>query len=191
MSPKITKTRDDILRPTEMKVYLLMAKDPRIRGLLAFLTAYGKRIMEIMPLRRSDIHIDEEYISTRFKILKARRRSGIEKVVWKKVSLDNWIAPYILEFIEGMSPEQFLWPSYGKSGHVTDRMARYWLSEFGDVWPHLCRHSLAVQMAESGATIPELMAYFDWESESSAMHYVKTYGRAMTVMAEKWAKRPF
>lgn len=189
--PKITKSRDDIIRPPEMKVYLMMNKDPRVRGLLAFLTGYGKRIMEIMPLKRSDIHIDDDFISTRFKVLKTRPRGGINKVVWKKISRDNWIAPFILDFIKDMSPDQYLWPSYGKTGHVTDRMARYWLSEFGDVWPHLCRHSLAVQMAENGATVPELMAYFDWSDEKTAIRYVKTYGPAMAVMAEKWAKRPF
>lgn len=191
MSPKITKVREDIIRPSEMKVYLMMAKDPRVRGLLAFLTAYGKRIMEVMPLRRSDVVVDEEYISTRFRILKSKPRGGVRKVVWKLVAIDNWISPFILEFIEGMEGDRYLWPSYGKLGHVTDRTARNWLSEFGDVWPHLCRHSLAVQMAENGATVPELMAYFDWENERTAIHYVKTYGPAMTVMAKKWAKRPF
>lgn len=196
MSPLIKKVREDILRPDEVKVYLAMAKrarDPvRDRGLISMLYAYGKRVSEYVVLDRSDVRVLDDKIVTKFHVLKSRPKSGILKIVYKELSRGHWLAKYITEYLEYVDGG-FLFPGHGKTGHLT-RQGVLWLLQNRyneDIWPHLFRHSLAGLMAEHGATVPELMAWFDWEKEATAVRYVKGFGPTQEKMARKWADRPF
>jgi integrase/recombinase XerD len=196
MCPLIKKFREDILRPDEVKVYLAMAKhSPRTvrdRGLIAFLYGYGKRISEIIVLDKSDVQVNEDKIITKFHVLKSRPRAGILKIVNKELALDHWLAPYIVGLVNDIDGG-FLFPSHSARGHLT-RQGALWLLQHrynDDIWPHLFRHSLAGLMAENGATVPELMAWFDWENEGTAMGYVRGFGPTQERMARKWSKRRF
>jgi len=196
MCPLIKKEREDILRPDEVKVYLAMAKmapnPPRDRGLIALLYAYGKRVSETIVLDRSDVRVLDDRIITRFKVLKSRPRSGIMKITYKELTIDHWLVPYITGHLEYVD-DGYLFPGRGKLGHLT-RQGILWLLQNRyneDIWPHLFRHSLAGLMAENGATVPELMAWFDWEKESTAIGYVNKFGPTQERMARKWSKRLF
>jgi integrase len=196
MSPLIKKSREDILRPDEVKVYLAMAKHapdpPRDRGLIAILYAYGKRISEILMLVNSDIQVLDDRIITRFHVLKSRPRSGILKIVYKELDRDHWLAQYVVYSV-GPIDSAYVFPGRGQTGHLT-RQGALWVLQnrySDDVWCHLFRHSLAGQMAENGATVPELMAWFDWEKEATAVRYVRGFGPTQDIMARKWSKRNF
>lgn len=184
---KIKSVRSDIVRTPEGKLLMRSARDPRVRYLLAMLIAYGKRISEIMCLRREDFTITEETINVRFKILKVKPKSGIMKIRSKKLSKNHWTARFILEHLETVQ-DGYVLPSYGRTGHITPRMARIWLKAIDpDIWPHLFRHSLATMMAEHGATAIELRRFFDWESITQALAYVQDSPQ----LEAKWTNRNF
>ncbi len=194
---KVKSSRQDIIRPDELKVYLAMAKRiPRHQGLMAMLYAYGKRITEVVSLRRSEVQFTDKGIMVRFHILKHRPKSGIIPFKWKRLAPGHWLTPYIKRYIEALDRtyrgEGYLFPGRGASGHLTRQGALWILKKYSpDIWPHLFRHSLAVQMAEAGAGIPDLVAYFDWKDDSTPLLYIRTYGQAMDTLADKWAERPF
>lgn len=187
---KIKSLRSDILRTPEVKLLVKSTDDPRVRYLIAMLAAYGKRITEIICLKVGDITIDdtEQFIVTRFHVLKSKPRGGVIKIRLKRLAIDHWTARFILPFIHGRDPEGYVLPSYGKTGHITRVTAWMWLKKLdGDIWPHLFRHSLATMMAEQGATAFELKGFFDWDDIRQAVVYV----RETDALSEKWARRKF
>ena len=195
---KVKSSRSDIIRPDELKVYLAMAKrTPHHVGLMAMLYAYGKRITEVVRLKRSELQFTDKGIMTRFQILKLRPKSGVLPFKWKRLAPDHWLTPYITRYIESRDlfypvDQGYLFPGRGITGHLTRQGALWILNRYsGDIWPHLFRHSLAVQMAEAGATLPDLVAYFDWSDDKTALHYIRSYGQAMDALADRWAERPF
>ena len=195
---KVKSLRRDIIRPDELKVYLLMAKHkpPHHTGLMAMLYGFGKRVSEVITMERDDIGLGQTGIICRFKILKTKDKSGVQPFARKRLAYSHWLAPYLQEYIEARDRRyggyKFLFPGRGKSGHLTREGAWYILKQYSpDLWPHLIRHSLAVQLAENGATLPQLVAFFDWVDDSTALTYIRTYGQAMDELADKLADRPF
>ena len=165
---------------------------PRDRAIIAMLFAYGKRISENLVLDKSDVVILDDKIITRFRILKSRPRAGILKIAHKELARDHWLAGYIVDYVDALVGG-YVFPGRGQTGHLT-RQGALWLLQNRyneDIWPHLFRHSLAGLMAENGATVPELMAWFDWEKESTAIGYVRSFGPVQERMARKWSKREF
>ncbi|GAH67956.1 unnamed protein product, partial [marine sediment metagenome] len=158
---------------------------------LAWLYAFGKRISEIISLTRDDVSFNDDYIFARFTILKTRPKSGISTVKIKQLDRGHWLAPWLIAHISSVE-QGYLFPSRAESGHLTRQGANWILQRYDDnVWCHLFRHSLAVQMAEHGANILELMAWFDWMDEKNAIIYVRTYGQAMEILSKKMGTRPF
>lgn len=190
--PKIKSMRDDIIRPDELKLYLKMASHkPKHQNLMVWLYAFGKRISETVTLKRDDVHYDDNYIYARFRILKTRPISGLRTVKTKRLTRKHWLAPLLVRHIEDIS-EGYLFPSWGQTGHLTREGADYILKKYSDeIWCHLFRHSLAVQMAEHGADILGLMAWFDWEDEKTAIRYIRTYGHVMEQLSKEWGEREF
>lgn len=194
---RVKSTRQDIVRPDELKVYLAMAKRiPRHQGLMAMIYAYGKRVSEVVGVRRSELQYTDKGFMCRFQVLKQRSKSGVIPFTWKRLALDHWLTPYIKRYVDALDliyrGEGYLFPGRGASGHLTRQGALWIFKKYSpDIWPHLFRHSLAVQMAESGATLPDLVAYFDWLDDATALTYIRTYGQAMDILADRWAERPF
>ena len=190
--PKIKSLRDDIIRPDELKVYLKMAsRKPKHQYLMVWLYSFGKRISEIIPLKRTDVSFDENYVYARFNILKTRPKSGVRTVKIKRLTRKHWLAPFLVKHISEVS-EGYMFPSWGEKGYLTRRGASVILKKYSeDIWCHLFRHSLAVQMAEHGANILGLMAWFDWEDEKTAIRYIRTYGQVMEQLSKEWGEREF
>lgn len=190
--PKIKSLRSDIIRPDELKLYLKMAsRKPVHQFLMVWLYAFGKRISETIVLKREDVAYDEKYIYARFTILKTRPKSGLKTVRTKRLTRKHWLSSWLVRHIEEIS-EGYLFPSWGEKGHLTRVGAHYILKKYDEeIWCHLFRHSLAVQMAEHGANILGLMAWFDWEDEKTAIRYIRTYGSAMDRLAKEWGEREF
>jgi len=188
MSPKIKALRDDIIRPSECKMFLIHAKKPIKRALIAFLYAYGKRISEILNLKRQDIYLNDANIEVKFLLLKRKPRSGILPIRKLKLSRAHYLAPIIENWISPIKdPEAWIFPG-NSGGHIHRITAWRWLKAISqDIWPHLFRHSLATLMAENGATAFELVAWFHWANMDTARTYVKD----TDAMADRFAKRDF
>lgn len=190
--PKIKSLRDDIIRPDELKLYLKMASHkPKHQYLMVWFYAFGKRVSETVVLHRDDVAFDDRYIYARFTILKTQPKSGLKTVKTKRLTRKHWLAPWLVKHISEVS-EGYMFPSWGETGHLTRRGADHILKMYSnEIWCHLFRHSLAVQMAEHGADILGLMAWFDWEDEKTAIRYIRTYGKAMDKLSKEWGEREF
>lgn len=198
---KIKSLREDIIRPIEAKVLLKMAGiqkgpilGPYFQAVLGFHIGYGKRVSEIIALRRAEVRIEEDFINTRFLILKRESESGILPYRWKKLIRSHYTCEYIEPWVESRpSPGSYVFPalrsrSLDSPGHVSRQCIWSWMKDLDpNIWPHLFRHSLATQMGEEGATAYELKAYFDWASIRTSERYV----RETPIIRDKWTRREF
>jgi len=198
---KIKSLREDIIRPTEARVLLKMAGiqkgptlGPYFQAVLGFCIGYGKRISEILALRRAEVRIEKDFINTRFLILKVKPKSGILPYSWKKLVRSHYTCEFIEPWINSRpSPGSYIFPSLrsrsmATPGHVSRQCIWNWMKDLDpDIWPHLFRHSLATQMGEEGATAFELKSYFDWEDIRTAQRYV----RETPIIRDKWTRREF
>ena len=222
--PKITTTRNDVIRNHELDRMLkkveagttnygkqpLKFNPDMIKCLLALLWIFGKRISEILKVRRGDIFTRKGYLYVRFTVLKKRglKERPIPEKRLKRITLQNPYAKLIINWTNRFERAG----SYIFPGRVRERTFNVVKKETGKVytyhqdaeprmsrelaykilkginpkvWLHLFRSSVATEMAERGATEEQLMAWFDWDRYDTAHEYVKG-GPKLTA---KWAKR--
>jgi len=195
---------------------MLEKADDRMKCIIALLWIFGKRINEILRLKREDIWIDDRFLYVRFTVSKKRHRreAPIPETYLKKIRLDHPYVPYILRWVERIR-EGYIFPSWSRAkkvkvrtkyenregktvtgeyeyviegGHLTRQRVYQLLKKINpDAWLHLFRESLATYMAERGASEEELMHWFDWSDIRTAHKYVKRG----TKLIEKWAERTF
>jgi len=172
------------LRSQEIKS--IIDKAGEIYGLwfqacLAIAWLFGKRISEILTLKREDCSFDSEYIHIRFLVLKKSRRKKTGQKIskdeyerknrfLKRISVKNPYAHYIIDHLDQVETG-WLFTIEGR------RVSRFQLHRRlkkcdPNAWFHLFRHSLATVMAERGATETELMSWFDWTAPKVAHGYV-------------------
>lgn len=198
---KIKSLREDIVRPTEARVLLKMAGiqkgpvlGPYFQAVLGFHIGYGKRVSEIIALRRAEVRIEEDFINTRFLILKRDSESGILPYRWKKLVRSHYTCEFIEPWVKSRpSPGSYVFPALRTRGldgpgHVSRQCIWSWMKGLDpNIWPHLFRHSLATQMGEEGATAYELKSFFDWASIRTSERYV----RETPIIRDKWTRREF
>jgi len=214
--PRIKVKRSDILRKPEIDRMLEKAgalyNGGRLQCIIALAWIFGKRIIEILRLKREDIWTDEHFLYVRFHVgkKKTRREPPVPKPFLKRIRLDHPYVPYILNWANKIK-EGYIFPSYSKGythyvklkdketdrikkiyhyemegGHITPVAVRKQLKQINPkAWWHLFRESLATYMAEHGATEEELMHWFDWDRVDTAHQYVKRGTR----LTEKWSQR--
>lgn len=191
MSPKVTTERTDILRETEIKATIDKAGELYgvwFQSCLSMAWIFGKRISEILNVKREDCDFDEKFLYVRFIVLKKhgrRKKESIEayehrkiererkkkiELYLKKISVKHPFARYIIKHLNTVETG-YLFTIEGR------RASRFQLHRRlkkcnPNAWFHLFRHSLATIFAERGATETELMAWFDWISAREAHGYV-------------------
>lgn len=214
--PKITTERDDILRKPEIDSMLRdtssIYNGERLQCIIALAWMFGKRINEILKLKRADIWVQGDFLFARFLVSKKKTRkdSPLPKPFLKRIRVDHPYVPYVLSWIN-KAKEGYLFPSHRGSsmlrvklkhketgevikvyeyeregGYLTPRRVRQQLKQVNPkAWWHLFRESLATHMAEEGATEEDLMHWFDWDRVDTAHEYVKRG----TKLTEKWSER--
>jgi len=164
--PKIKTKRNDILRTQEVLTMLNDSPD-WLQCLIAIAWIFGKRISEILKVRKEDIWTDERYLYIRFYVSKKKTRKDepIPKPYTKRISLIHPGVKYILNYTQEKE---------GKLFDISRNLAWYYLKKVNpNTWFHLFRESLATEMAEHGATEEMLMHWFDWDRVDTAHDYVK------------------
>ena len=218
MLPVIKVRREDVLRREEIDLMLERAGEvymgERLQCIIALAWLFGKRIKEILRIRREDVWTDDKYLYVRFLVEKKRSRGEfpISRFYTKKINLSNPYVPYVLNWINKVS-SGYLFPGNTKprilkvkakyrdstgrivekeyyykleGGHLSDARLRQLIKEINPkAYWHLFRESLATHMAEHGATEEELMHWFDWSDPRIAHEYIKRG----TKLIEKWADR--
>lgn len=214
--PKIKTKRSDILRKREILETVKKAEEkemPWLSCMIGLACIFGKRINEIINLRKDQILTDDKFLIVRFRVSKKRDRdTPIPIYHLKRKTLKHPLVPFILKYVKSIE-DGYLFPSEreesmvkqkitvttkaGESkelqyeyvvpgGFLSRQLALYYLKKIApNWWWHLCRESLATSMAEDGATEEELMHWFDWETPNSPHKYVKRG----TKLTEKWSER--
>lgn len=170
----------------------------RAECLLSLLWIFGKRITEILLLKRGDLQIGDRFLTVKFRVLKKPKTSSLGKYV-KRITLKHPYVKYITSYINEIEDSnEFLFP--GKSGKRNfvskvqnkrtgeTKVYKYVRREHGfmsaqkawkvikfldpNAYCHLFRHSLATIMAENEYTEDQLMSWFDWSSSGVAHGYV-------------------
>jgi len=184
---KISRAKEgEILTADEVQQLIknIPKKRKLTKPLISFLWIFGKRISEIIKLKKKHIFIEEGRVNVRFFVLKQggegrgdRHRSMISK--------DHPLAQNIIEHIEKFGPNDYIFPG-NQEGHISRQHADNLLKEVDEnICAHWFRHSVATRMAEKGATEDELMDWFDWMSAETAHSYVERAGR----LSERFADR--
>jgi len=191
---KVKTKRNDILRSFEVNKILVLA-DPWLQCAMALAWMFGKRINEILKIKREDIYTDDHYLFVRFFVSKkaSRKDQPVPKPYLKRITLRNPYTKFVLNYIEPIKEgyifasnskprtKRFfdkrmnVWREYQREGgHITPETAYYHLKKLAPkTWWHLFRESLATEMAERGATEEKLMHWFDWDRVDTAHEYVK------------------
>lgn len=214
--PKIKVERQDILRKPEIDEMLekasVLYNGERLQCIIALAWLFGKRINEILKLKRDAIWEEGNFLYVRFLVSKKRTRQDqpIPKPFLKRIRLEHPYTHYILNWIERINGG-YIFSSYGEDrtikvklkdkqtgevikiyeykkegGYLSDSRVKQQLKQINpNAWWHLFRESLATYMAEHGATEEELMHWFDWDRVDTAHQYVKRG----TKLTEKWSER--
>ena len=181
--------REDVIRKTELDRILRQAGTIQRYGLsgkawqalIAILWLFGKRIGEVVNLTISDVFTTSSELCIRFKVLKKESRSdpGVRVTFTKRITLENEYVPFVLDYWESIKHEErFMFPgSRTATGHIYRQYAWSVLKSLKpDINFHQFRHSLATHMAEDGASVDELVSWFDWDRTDTALEYVKRGG---------------
>lgn len=185
--PEIKTRRNDILRRKEIVETLRkasMLKKPWGDALPCLITIawlFGKRISEILKLKRQDIWVREGYLYIRFFVSKkkARKDAPVPKPYLKRITLKHDGPKIILSYIKILQQEE-LFPNMSRE------LAWYYLKKVNEkAWWHLFRESLATEMAERGATEEKLMHWFDWDRVDTAHAYVKRGTKLTEELSER------
>lgn len=150
------------------------ADKPWLQCLIAIAWLFGKRITEILQLRREATWVDENYLYIRFLVSKKkkRRETAVPRPFVKRITLRHPGVQYILRYIENCEGQLFL-PGLKNTESKRVRAWQHLKEINSQAWWHLFRESLATQMAERGATEEMLMHWFDWDRVDTAHDYVK------------------
>lgn len=216
---KVIDSKTDYKGMVELESYksmdfLFPIKIPadRLKCLLCILWLFGKRISEVLKLKKKDVRWDEEYLYVKFYVLKRKKEKGIAVRSEKYISRRNPYSSFIISYVE-LLPKKGSWLFPGKRGvreydrqwfsekqgrmlkyHYRDEDEGRMSSQFAwrllkalskEVCSHLFRHSLATEMAEHDTTVPKLMAWFDWLKADTAMGYVRKSKRTIKDLADR------
>jgi integrase len=205
--PRIKTVRSDILRGNEIEAMINQAGltyDLSIQCLIALLWLFGKRISEVIALKRKDIYVKNDMLYVRFTVLKKKKiglrrdrevkpwLETIKKQYLKNITLEHSFTKYVLQYIE--EPRFYKEEGYKKTlneeallfpGMYRTKAWRYIKHLDPKAWLHLFRESLATTWAEEGSTEEDLMHWFDWDRISTAHEYVKRGTKLIEHMAKR------
>lgn len=153
--------------PGERERIFAAAENDRDRLLVRLLWKSGRRISEILQLKISDI--DFYLGNIIWNIGKKRGEYRVPKPI------DSTTLEMLKDFVDGKDRDSFVFPSYGKSGHLTRFRAFQIirkLSDKAEVYyvgnkrphPHHFRHSFAtdvVQKIKNPADVRKLQKYLE------------------------------
>ena len=165
--------------------------------LLALLWIFGRRIMEILMLKRKNVRVEGDSLVVQCRTLK--RRKDKRELYEKSITLTHPYVQYITDYIQRIKdPERYVFQGRSKPRKFVSRARlpktgemktyQYERKEHGFMSPqkawktikfldpfaycHLFRHTLATTIARKGYNEDQLMSWFDWSTSQVAHEYV-------------------
>jgi integrase/recombinase XerC len=172
-NPKLPRKIVKYLDEEELNSILsLMEKDPEVVqefAMIEFLYSTGLRVSEFCNLKISNIDFEKKIVKVKGKGNKIRFIPLTERLINLLKNLN----------VEKKSPEEFLFTT--KNGgklypKYVERIVKRFLSEIsddGNVYPHLIRHTFATHLLRRGAdlsSIKELLGHADLETTTIYAH---------------------
>ncbi|MCH9751317.1 MAG: tyrosine recombinase [Alphaproteobacteria bacterium] len=163
-APKVTRDVPDVLSREQVDALLqACAEDARMTCLLELLYGAGLRVSELVSLRLGNLPRRRLGLwETREMII--RGKGGKERLcplgVPALLALRNWLEARDGDKY-GTGSGDFLFPSRGKSGHLTRRRLAQMLEKLAHavglnparVYPHALRHAYATHLLQGGADL--------------------------------------
>jgi len=185
--PKLRRPLPKYLSETEVEKLLEEAyarKDPkglRLTALLEVLYAAGLRVSELVSLPFSAVKADLRYLIVRGKGSKERVAPLNDAAVDALFAYRN-VRTY---FLPGDQPSPWLFPSRGKSGHLSDRRFAQLLKELAvacelppaKVSPHVLRHAFASHLLANGAdlrSVQQMLGHADISTTQIYTHVLES-----------------
>jgi integrase len=102
---KVERLRGDILRREEIDDLMERAESvfmpDRFRCIVALLWLFGKRINEVLSLKREDVSLDDRYLSVRFKVSKKRDQDlPVAQRYVKRIRADHPYVQYVRKYLQ-------------------------------------------------------------------------------------------
>ena len=173
VSPRIKLPLPKILTKEEIDKMLegALKKDFRLYTMLEILYATGLRISELISLRKTNFSYYEGH-----PILLVKGKGSKERIV----PLNQKAHDALIKFIEG-SKSLWIFPSFGKQGHITRQRMGQLLKELAievgidpeKVSPHILRHAFATHMLHNGADlmmIKEILGHKNLSTSEIYLH---------------------
>ena len=147
---RVTTKRDDILREEELismferlegeetivgtyvtniqgerKVQKFNIQCRKTECLLSLLWIFGRRIMEILLMKRKDVWIEEGFLFARFRALKRKKTTPTPELFVKRITLEHPYVHYIIDYISSIEdPDSYLFPGHSRPRRWTSRVPR-------------------------------------------------------------------
>lgn len=168
------------------------AKTLRNRLIIQLLWRCGMRCSEVINLKRKDIIIEGDNLE--IKLLTMSRPEDSVLIVWSKgkpknrvrqrVHINVSILDDLKRYIAKFQPDQFIFPSWSKSGHISRVWVQKIVEKAGDrsgvvfdkggrkVHPHTLRHSLAIFLVKRGVKLSKIQQILRHKSIASTSYYL-------------------
>ncbi len=155
---------------------------PRNRLIVSLLFRCGLRANEVVKLRKKDVLIDPQAPAESVLIVLSKGKK--ERKVRQRVFIDAQVQPLLSKYIESLGPDDFIFPSYSESGHLSTRYVQKIIENTGKkcgvmldkggnpIHPHTLRHSLAIFLVKSGVGISKIQQILRHKSLSSTSYYL-------------------
>lgn len=192
--PKKKKRLPDTLSEEEVNRMLASASEQeksegvRLHALLQILYASGLRVSELVSLKLSSIQITQGEDGRPYAYLQVKGKGGKERIVPLHEEAIRAIYAYLRirkDFEEGVET-QWMFPSHGKSGHLTRQRFGQILKSLAmkagidpeKVHPHTLRHSFASHLLAGGAdlrVVQELLGHADISTTQIYTHVLREH----------------
>ena len=167
MMKMVKKGRKPVISYKEMFELVSSFKTRRDRALVSILYWSGRRVGEVVALKRDDVkYYTADIIWISFKLTKTKDNKRINT----PLPLDNKISGYFLEHLD--------W--FDKKGHkgklfpiTTDRVGQIVKEIESTISPHWFRHCRATHLGKV-MSVWELSSYFGWKDINTALTYTHT-----------------
>ena len=201
-TPRLGRLLPKILTEAEIKALIDAAinwpgeEGSRLRCVLELLYATGLRISELVTLPLAAVRRDPRF-------LLISGKGGRERIVPLSEPSRHALSAYLLcreRFLPGSRPSRWLFPSWGRAGHLTRQRCGQLLKELafaagidpGRLSPHVLRHAFASHLLDHGAdlrSVQQMLGHADIATTQIYTHVETERLRKLVESAHPLARR--
>lgn len=145
--------------PTPLELEMICSKaEERTAFIISFLYLSGRRVSEVLELKRKDIYLEDNVLSFNTFNEKSwsKEQSGVFSIPLRGLFYENikiefnlasesgkLFSPFITNYLKSLGEEDYIFPHLStREEHITRSMvAKLLLKAHPDLWAHLLRHA--------------------------------------------------